>query len=229
LLGSEAEIVPGGVQLRDPVSSLSHLFGLVAAVYFTALLWRLAHGNRARQLGLACFGLSACLLYAASSAYHAVFGPPALLDALRRLDHSAIYILIAGTYTPIYAVLLPDPLRLRLLVLMWALAAIGVACKWLLPLTSYAVGVGLYVGMGWTGLLAVVPLFRAVGAKGMMIGLLGGLFYTAGGIFDALRWPVIHPEYIRSHEVLHFCDLAGTFCHVIFLVRYVLPYRRPGC
>jgi hemolysin III len=221
--------VSGGVQLRDPVSSLSHLFGLVAAVYFTTLLWRLGRGDRVRQLAVACFGLSACLLYAASSAYHAVSGPPLLRNTLQRLDHSAIYVLIAGTYTPIYAVLLRDPLRRRLLLLMWTLAAAGVACKWLLPLTPYAVSVGLYVGMGWTGLLGVVPLFRAVGPRGMLVGMLGGLFYTAGGICDALGWPVLHPDLVRSHEVLHFFDLAGTFCHVIFLVRYVLPYRRDEC
>jgi hemolysin III len=216
-----------GLQLRDPVSSLTHLFGFVAALYFTGLLWRLAAGDRLRRLSVACFGLSACLLYAASSAYHAILGPPALIEVLQRLDHSAIYLLIAGTYTPIYAVLLPDPLRVRLLALMWAMAVAGILCKWLLPLGAYGLSVALYVGMGWTGLFGLVSMFRAVGGRALSVGLLGGAFYTGGGLCDALQWPVINPEFFRPHEMLHVCDLAGTFLHVIFIVRTVLPFERP--
>src|SRR5947209_7230561 len=132
-----------GVQLRDPVASLTHLFGLLAAGYFTGLLWRLGRGDRRRQLSVSVFGLSMCLLYFASSTYHALVRPQSLIDFFQRLDHSAIYILIAGTYTPIYMVLVPQPLRTRLLVLMWSLAAAGIVCKWLLPLGMYELSVGL--------------------------------------------------------------------------------------
>ena len=215
-----------GVQLRDPVASLTHLFGLLAAVYFTGLLWRLGRGDRRRQFGVGVFGLSMCLLYFASSTYHALVHPQYLIDFFQRLDHSAIYLLIAGTYTPIYLVLLPRPLRTRLLLLMWALAVAGIVCKWLLPLGAYELSVGLYVGMGWTGLLSAVALVRAIGWWATAFGVLGGLFYTAGGVCDALKWPVIYPGVVRPHEVLHLFDLLGTFVHVLFIVRYVLPFGK---
>ena len=180
-----------GVQLRDPVASLTHLFGFLAALYLAALLWRLARGDRGRQLGVGVFGLSMCLLYFASGTYHAIVRPQWLIDFFQRLDHSAIYVLIAGTYTPIYLVLLPRPLRTRLLVLMWTLAGIGIVCKWLMPLGAYELSVGLYVGMGWAGLLSAVALVRAIGWRATGFGVLGGVFYTVGGICDALKWPVI--------------------------------------
>jgi len=217
-----------GVQLRDPVASLTHLFGFLAALYFTGLLWRLARGDRRRQLGVGIFGLSMCLLYFASSTYHALLRPPSLINFFQRLDHSAIYILIAGTYTPIYMVLLPRPLRTRLLLLMWALAVVGIVCKWLLPMGAYELSVGLYVSMGWTGLLSAVALVRAIGWRATAFGVLGGVFYTIGGICDALKWPVIYPGVVRPHEVLHVFDLFGTFVHVIFVIRYVLPFGHPA-
>ena len=213
-----------GVQFRDPVASLTHLFGLFAAIYFTGLLWRLGHGDRRRQFGVGVFGLSMCLLYFASSTYHALVRPQYLIDFFQRLDHSAIYLLIAGTYTPIYLVLLPRPLRTRLLVLMWTLAAVGIVLKWLLPMGAYELSVGLYVGMGWTGLLSAVALVRAIGWRATAFGVMGGIFYTIGGVCDALKWPVIYPGVVRPHEVLHVCDLFGTFIHVLFVVRYVLPF-----
>src|SRR5262245_11054460 len=187
------ESPPPALGLRDPVASLTHLFGFLAAVYFTALLWRLARGDRARQLSVLCFGLSMCLLYGASVAYHAVQRPQSLIDSFRRLDHSAIYVLIAGTYTPIYAVLLRGQARAAMLALMWGLAAAGVVCKWVLPIGAYELSVALYVGMGWAGLFSVVGLVRAAGWKAIAFGTLGGVFYTLGGVCDALRWPVIHP------------------------------------
>jgi hemolysin III len=217
-----------GLPLRDPVAALTHLLGFVAAVYFTALFWRLARADRGRRLSVLCFGLSMCLLYGASSAYHAVLRPQALIDFFRRLDHSAIYVLIAGTYTPIYAVLLRGGTRARMLALMWGLAAAGILCKWLLPIGAYELSVALYVGMGWAGLLSVVALVRAAGLKAIALGTLGGVFYTIGAVCDALRWPVLYPGYVRPHEVLHIFDLFGTFVHVIFMVRYVLPFGRPA-
>jgi hemolysin III len=214
-----------GIQLRDPVASLTHLFGFVAALYFTALFWRLGHGNRGRQLGVVCFGLSMCLLYGASSSYHAVLGPPGLINFLRRLDHSAIYVLIAGTYTPIYVALLRGRLRVGMLVLMWSLAAVGIVCKWALPFGAYRITVTLYVLMGWTGLASVISLVRAAGWRPIALGVLGGVFYTIGAVCDALKWPVIYPGVVRPHEVLHIFDLFGTFVHVVFIIRYVVPFR----
>jgi hemolysin III len=215
------------VILREPFSSLSHWLGFVAALYLTGVFWRLTRGDWLRRYSVLCFGGSMVLLYGASGAYHAVVHPEAVIDFCRRLDHSAIYVLIAGTYTPIFAVLLRGRWRTSLLATMWGLAVVGVALKWLLPLGPHWLSVVFYIAMGWLGVVPVVPLTRAVGLRAMALGLLGGLFYTTGAVIDTLDWPVIYSPLIRSHEVMHLCDLAGTATHVVFVIRYVVPYPRP--
>lgn len=211
--------------LRDPVSSATHLFWCLAAFFFTALLLRLARGDRLRWWSVACFGFSMCLLYGASGIYHALKVEPRVLEYFRLIDHSAIYVLIAGSATPIFAVLLRGRLRVYLLSLIWGMAAIGIACKWLLPAPIYSVTVGLYIAMGWVGVIPVVQVIRAIGVRGMAWAVLGGLLYTAGGIADAMRWPVIYPGVVGAHEVLHVLDMGGTLSHIVLIIRYVLPFQ----
>jgi hemolysin III len=212
--------------LRNPVASGLHLLWAVWALYAAALLWRLARGDRLRQWSVGCFGLSMVLLYSASGAFHAVPADrPALVQTLRLLDHSAIYLLIAGTYTPIFAVLLRGRLRLALLVLMWLLAVVGIVCKWAVPWPPYTLTVLLYLAMGWVGVLALYPLTRVVGLRGMVWGVFGGLLYTVGAVCEATSWPVLLPGVVGAHEVLHLCDMGGTFTHVVFVTRYVIPLR----
>ena len=198
----------------------------VLGAYLTGILWRLARGDRVRQWSVACFGLSMTLLYGASALYHAVrLGEP-YLEYLRRLDHSAIYVLIAGTYTPICAVLLQGRLRSGLLIMIWSLAAAGIACKWLFSEPPHSVTVGLYVAMGWTGLIPAYQLVKAVGLQGMAWGLLGGILYTTGAVCEAVRWPVVWPHVIGYHEVFHVFDMGGTLVHVFFVIRYIVPFQR---
>jgi hemolysin III len=210
---------------RNPVSAGTHLLWCFFGAYITALLWRLTRGDRVRQLSTAIFGLSMVLLYGASALYHAVLGPEWLLGYLRKLDHSAIYVLIAGTYTPICAVLLRRRLSIVLLSLVWGLAGVGILAKWLLPWPPYWLTVALYVIMGWIGLLPIVPLIRAVGVQAMLWGTLGGILYTFGAVCDAAKWPILLPGIIGYHEVLHVADMGGTLIHVYFVVRYVLPFQ----
>jgi hemolysin III len=212
---------------RNPVSAGTHLIWCVLGVYVTALLWRLSRGDRLRQLSTGTFGLSMVLLYGASGAYHAVpREAPLLMQYLQRLDHSAIYVLIAGTYTPIFAVLLRGRLRSILLSLVWGLAGVGIAAKWLLPWPPYALTVGLYVAVGWIGILPMWQLIRAVGLYAMLVGMLGGVLYTFGAVCDAVKWPILLPGIIGHHEVLHLADMGGTLIHIFFVVRYVVPFQR---
>jgi hemolysin III len=211
---------------RNPVSAVTHLLWCLLGMYITALLWRLSRGDRLRQMSTGTFGLSMVLLYGASGVYHAFPGRTPLLPYLQKLDHSAIYVLIAGTYTPILAVLLRGRLRLILFSMIWSLAGAGILAKWLLPWPRYEITVAFYIAMGWTGVLPVVPLIRAVGVQAMLWGLLGGLLYTFGGVCDAAKWPILLPGIIGHHEVLHLADMGGTLVHVFFVFRYVLPFKR---
>ncbi len=211
---------------RNPVSAGTHLMWCVLGVYITGLFWRLSRGDRLRQWSTGVFGLSMVLLYGASGLYHAVPGQEPLLPYLQKLDHSAIYVLIAGTYTPICAVLLRGRLGIALLSLVWSLAGAGILAKWLLPWPKYGLTVGLYIFMGWLGLLPARQLIRAVGVRATLWGLLGGVLYTFGGVCDAAKWPILLPGVIGYHEVLHLADMGGTLVHVFFVVRYVLPFQR---
>jgi hemolysin III len=212
--------------LRDPVAAGSHLLACAWALFTTLLLWRMTAGDRLRRVSVACFGVSMVLLYGASGLYHSLTLPAQQLHWFRLFDHSCIYVLIAGTYTPIFAILLRGRMRIVCLSAVWLLAAVGIACKWLLPLPPYGLTVGLYLAVGWNGVVALRPLLRALGTRGMAWGLAGGLFYTAGGIADALHWPVLWPHIVGSHELVHMFDIGGTLTHVILVVRYILPFER---
>jgi hemolysin III len=211
---------------RNPVSASTHLLWCVFGAYVTGILWRLTRGDRVRQLSVGCFGLSMTLLYGASALYHAVRVGQPYLEYFRLLDHSAIYVLIAGTYTPVCAVLLQGRLRSSLLWGIWTVAATGIVCKWTLSEPPHWITVGLYVAMGWTGIIPVYQIVKAIGVQGMAWSLLGGVLYTIGGICEAVRWPVLWPHVVGYHEVFHVIDMSATFVHVFFMFRYILPFQR---
>ena len=221
---------PSPLIVREPVSSLTHLVTSLFAVYVTLLFWQLTRGDRIKRLSLVCFGVSMVVLYAASGLYHGVnlpHGSP-VLEVFRRLDHSAIYLLIAGTYTPVFAVVLTGRRRTFYLTLVWLLAGAGILTKWLFPLTSFAVTAGLYLALGWIGLMPIQDMFRAAGPRGLVWGLGGGLFYTVGAILELAKWPVLVPGFIGYHEVFHLFDMAGTGTHVAMMFLFVVPFSHPA-
>ncbi|MFL5327814.1 MAG: hemolysin III family protein [Gemmataceae bacterium] len=212
---------------RDPVSSLTHLGTSVFAIFVTLILWRLAGGDRTKRLSLLVFGLSAVVLYAASGTYHGIALPRSstTVDMFRRLDHTAIYLLIAGTYTPIFAVLLRGRRRVILLSLVWLLATVGMISKWVMSIAVDRWTVSLYLALGWLSVLAARDLIRAVGWRGFSWTALGGLSYTLGAACELTRWPVIVPGVVGWHEVCHIFDMVGTALHVVFMIRCVVPYQ----
>jgi hemolysin III len=205
---------------RHPVSAGSHLLFCLWAVYATVLMYHLGRDST-RRAGLV-FGLSLVLLYASSAAYHAVPADrPALLEFFHRLDLSMIHVLIAGTCTPL-VVLLTGRLRAVLLLLVWGVACAGVLARWLLPLPPYSLGLALYIASALLGLAPLALLGRVIGPTGLAWLLGGGVVYAAGGLCQALRWPVVWPGVIGPHEVLHLCDMGGSAAHLVFVMRYVL-------
>ncbi len=217
--------------LRDPVSSASHLLTAVWAVYATLILVRLTPPRSAKRWSVVVFGLSMVALYAASGTFHGVpytrEANPAEHRFFQKLDQSAILILIAGTNTPILMTLLGGRSGRWFLGVMWALAATGVACLWVLPQAPHWSIVAIYLGMGWLGVVPIVHYYRLLGWRDMNWMWYGAVFYTAGAVCELTAWPVlsVYPIRFGYHEVLHLCDTAGSVSFFVFVVKVVIPYQ----
>jgi len=222
-----------GMELRDPVSSGSHLLTALWAAYATLVLVRLTHGKPGRRVAVAVFGASMVFMYLASGVFHGVpYSRTANPDEFRffqKIDQSAISLLIAGTNTPCILILLGGGLGRWFLRILWGLAAASIACLWLFPKAPHAAVVGLYLGMGWFGVLPVYHYYRVVGWRGMNWVWAGAALYSAGAACELTQWPNLSdaPVRVGYHEVFHFFDMAATLAFFVFIVKYVIPYERP--
>jgi len=203
--------------VADPVSSATHLFGaVVAAAAAPPLLNRSRGGHR---LSLAIFSVAAVLLLSCSAIFHWARATE-WRHALQRLDHAAIFILIAGTFTPIHAMLFAGLARWGMLGLIWTIAAAGIALKLAFFETCPAwLGIGAYVAMGWLGVYAMTALSLRYGVRFMWPLLLGGIIYTLGAAVELAEWPLLWPRVVRPHELFHLAVLAGLACHWWFIAR----------
>jgi hemolysin III len=195
------------------------------AIVVTLFLYRLTRGDPRRRACALVFGLCMTVLYAASGLFHALQLPADDLRVYQKIDMSAIYLMIAGSCTPIMVLLLTGRFRTVLLTGEWLFAAAGIAALWVFPKSDHRVMVGLYLGMGWLGCAGLWHYWRATGWRGLTWAVAGAGFYTLGAIIELANWPVIWLGVVGSHELLHLFDIAGTLCHIVFILKYVLPYR----
>ncbi|MFM9927691.1 hemolysin III family protein [Variovorax sp. H27-G14] len=203
----------------ERLNSYSHLLGLLLALPATALLLlkTVPTGDPARIAGALVFSLSAVALYAASTLFHSTRGR--LKRMWERADHCAIYLLIAGTYTPFALVTLQGVWGGLLLAVIWSAALFGI-WRELRPATGGAPktpSLWLYIGMGWLGVLAAVPLAARLDAAGLVWLLIGGVLYTAGTVFYRNRQGFRH-----AHGAWHLFVLAGTASHYVAVGWFVL-------
>jgi hemolysin III len=173
------------------------------------------------------FVVCSIVLYSASGLYHALRLPADELRFFQLLDMSAIYLMIAGSVTPVAVVLVHGRLKKVLVLGQWGFAAIGIIALWLLPKPEYAVLVACYLGMAWFGCAGLAHYWRATGWQGARWFVVALGIYMTGAAVDLAKWPILWPGVIRSHEILHFCDIGGTACYWVFLVKYVIPYCAP--
>jgi hemolysin III len=205
---------------EEIANSVTHGAGLLASVAALALLvvWAAATGDPWRITAASVYGATLVLLYAASTLYHALPGPR-LKGVLQRLDHAAIYLLIAGTYTPFVLVTLRGGWGWSLFGVVWGLAILGVVLKSIFGVRLPVLSTVVYVVMGWLVVIAAAPLGAALPAGGMWWLVAGGVLYTAGVVFFA--W-----ERLRySHAVWHLFVLAGSAAHFCAVAQYALGAR----
>jgi len=222
--------IPG---FSEPVSSLSHLLG--AGVFFALSLFLLRRGwgSWSRLFYLGVFTFADVFLLSMSGVYHLLAQGSGGRAVLQRLDHGAIFVLIAGTFTPVHGILFHGWLRWLPLLLIWSAAATGITLKTIFfNGVSEWLGLALYLGMGWIGIASGVLLYRRFGYPFVRPLLWGAVAYTLGAILEFLRWPILFPGVIHAHELFHLAVLAGLFLHWQFVMQFatgcVLHEIRPS-
>jgi hemolysin III len=200
---------------EEIANSVSHGAGLVGALAGAPLLIGAAwQAGTASVVGTSVFAATMVLLYLASTLYHALPAGGAK-RLFMKLDHGAIYLFIAGSYTPFTLGALAGPWGWTLFGLVWSIAAIGVALKAFDRLSHPWLSTGLYLGMGWLAVIAVGPLLERVAASGLALLAAGGLAYTLGVVFF-----VLDSRLRYAHAVWHAFVVAGTACHFVAVLRY---------
>jgi hemolysin III len=206
-------VVPGSEEVAN---YLTHGGGLLLSLCaWLQLLGMTGHGTAGQQLGAAVYGGSLIVLYLASTSYHAV-RHVGLKTKLRIFDHASIYLLIAGTYTP-FLLALPGQWPTWGLAVVWLMAAAGVAFKVAFGFRHERLSVGMYLAMGWIGILAMGPLVDRITADGVAWLLAGGLAYTMGTMF------YMRKDIKYAHAIWHIFVIAGSALHYGAIVLYVMP------
>lgn len=213
------------ITIREPGSALTHFIAMLLALCAAVpLLVRAAVHSGVKSLtAMTVFMISMVLLYAASTIYHSVNCSGRILRIFRKMDHMMIFILIAGTYTPVCLLTLPKPSGLMLLAAVWGIALVGIFIKGFWITCPKWFSSVLYIAMGWSCLSVLGQLFSLLPLHAFLWLLAGGLIYTAGGIIYALRLPLFdarHPMF-GLHELFHLFVMAGSLCHFVFMFCYL--------
>jgi channel protein (hemolysin III family) len=217
--------VPG---FYEPVSVVSHLLG---AVIFSILGYRLIRCGRddwRRRAFLAVYAASCVLLMTMSGVYHMMVAGGTARMIMARLDHSAIFVLIAGTFTPVHGILFRGWGRWGPLALIWTAAIAGIFLK-MMYFDNWPewLGVSLYLLLGWVGALSGTAIALRYGFAFVTPLLWGGIAYSVGALLEFARWPILFPGVVHSHELFHLAVLIGAFYHWSFVSR-IAPWPMCG-
>lgn len=209
-------------QVKDPMSALTHFIGFLGVIPAFIFLLEKAE-TKLQMVGFVVFGISLMLLYGASTIYHTLKLSAEKTAILRRIDHMMIFVLIAGTYTPICLVTLAGKWGTILLAAIWGIAIAGVFMKIFWMGAPRWLSTTIYVVMGWLSLTAFVPLMNAVGWGGFGMLLGGGIAYTVGALIYALKKPNLAIlKNFGFHEIFHVFVMIGSAFHIAFMFLYVL-------
>ena len=212
--------------IKDPGSAITHFIGMLMAIFAAVpLLIKAAHEpERIYLISIAIYAASLILLYAASTTYHTFNRSERVNTILKKIDHMMISVLIAGSYTPICLLVLKGKLGLILLAIVWSFAIIGILIKAFWVYCPKWVSSVLYIGMGWTCVLAFTQILNSMSPAAFGWLLAGGIIYTIGGIIYALKLPIFNCKHknFGSHEIFHLFVMGGSACHFIVMYAFVL-------
>ena len=208
------------VTIREPGSAITHFIAwLLAVIAASPLIIKAAGNSPTATIAMIIFMASMILLYGASTAYHSVAVSDKVLKIFRKIDHMMIFILIAGSYTPVCLIVLGGKMGYTLLALVWGIAIVGMAVKAFWITCPKWFSSTIYIAMGWTCVLVFGPLWHTLPHAAFGWLLAGGIIYTVGGIIYALKLPIFNSRHknFGSHEIFHLFVMAGSICHFIFI------------
>ena len=212
--------------IKDPGSAITHFIGMLMAIFAAVpLLIKAAHEpSRIYVVSIAVYAASLILLYAASTTYHTFNRSEKLNTILKKVDHMMISVLIAGSYTPICLLVLGGRTGILLLSIVWGIALIGILIKAFWVYCPKWVSSVLYIGMGWTCVLAFTQILNSMSPAAFGWLLAGGIIYTVGGVIYALKLPIFNSrhKYFGSHEIFHLFVMGGSACHFVVMYAFVL-------
>ncbi len=217
---------PWAFKVKDPGSALTHFAAMIGSIIAAApLIIKAYHGsNRSYLSAFIIFILSMIALYSASTIYHTFDISDKVNRILRKIDHAMIFVLIAGSYTPICLIVLPKNIGLPLLATVWAITVVGTIFKICWITCPHWVSSVLYIGMGWLVVFAFSSIMANLSKSAFLWLLIGGIIYTVGGIIYALKIPVFkkhHWKNFGNHELFHCFVMVGSLCHFIMVYYYL--------
>ena len=211
-------------KLREPVNGLTHFFAAIVAMIGLVALIIIGWKSAVKEISLGIYGISLILLFSASATYHMVKAKPKIIEKLRKLDHSAIYVLIAGTYTPFCVLMFEGFWKWGLLALIWSLAMIGVASEVILIKAPRWLRVSVYLMMGWIVIAAIGEMLKVLPVGALVWLLAGGVIYTLGAIIYATKKLDLFPGKFGFHELWHIFVILAALAHFVAIAVYVAPH-----
>ncbi|MBE6090226.1 MAG: hemolysin III family protein [Clostridium beijerinckii] len=211
--------------LREPINGLTHFIGAVLSLFaLIAMLVKVytRGSSTITFVSVLFFGISMILLYSASATYHSVIANDKVIKILKRLDHSMIFILIAGSYAPFCLVALNGKAGINLFLAVTICAVIGIAFKLCWVTCPRWLSSSMYIGIGWFAIFAIYPMSQVLSSFGLSWLVLGGIMYTIGGIIYALKSDKIKVWLFGRHEIFHIFIMLGTLCHFICVFVYII-------
>ena len=211
--------------IRDPGSAITHFSAMLMAIGGgIPLLIKASHYGATSMWAMLIFICSMILLYGASATYHSLTIKPSILKIFRKIDHMMIFVLIAGSYTPICLIVLNKTSGYILLAAVWSFALVGILIKGFWITCPKVFSSVIYIAMGWLCIPVFGPILESLPATAFAWLLAGGVIYTVGGVIYALKLPIFNSKhaYFGSHEIFHLFVMGGSFCHFIFMYNFVL-------
>jgi len=208
---------------REPVNGLTHLFTALAAIGGLIALLSIGWGSLGKTISLAVYGVSVILLFAASATYHLVKGQPKVIEVLRKFDHSAIYLLIAGSYTPICYNMFTGFWKWGMLAIVWSFALIGIGVKIFIIKSPRWVSAGIYLAMGWMSVIGLHEMLTRLPTGALIWLAVGGIIYTLGAVVYATKIFDFFPGKFGFHEIWHIFVILGALAHFIAILAYIAP------